>query len=168
MQKFRFPYSPFALSILVMSFVCCAASAFAQVDRSAVTGTVTDPSGRRMGQTHITAVENSTQLRRETVSYDDGRYDIPELPVGRYTITFDHPNFKALTFVNVDQVIGRTRTLDATLRVAGGEEHVEVSSELVDRNNSTVTGLIEKTQANELPLNGRNWASLTAFRTGRD
>ena len=36
----------------------------------------------------------------------------------------------------------------------------------MDRNNSAVTGLIEKTQADELPLNGRNWASLTAYIPG--
>jgi hypothetical protein len=36
----------------------------------------------------------------------------------------------------------------------------------MDRNSSAVTGLIERTQADELPLNGRNWASLTAFVPG--
>ena len=48
------------------------------------------------------------------------------------------------------------------------EERVEVSpnSALMDRNTSAVTGLIEKTQAEELPLNGRNWASLTTFVPG--
>jgi hypothetical protein len=140
----------------------------AQVDRSGLTGTVTDPSGRMLSGTHITAVQNSTQLRRETVSYSDGRYDIPELLVGSYTITFDRPGFKALTFVDVEQVIGRTRTLNAMLQVSGGEELVEVSasSALMDRNTSAVTGLIERTQADELPLNGRNWSELTAFVPG--
>ena len=78
------------------------------------------------------------------------------------------PAFKTLTFVDVEQVIGRTRTLDATLQVSGGEERVEVSasSALMDRNTSAVTGLIERKQADELPLNGRNWASLTAFVPG--
>ena len=36
----------------------------------------------------------------------------------------------------------------------------------MDRNNSAVTGLIEKTQADKLPLNGCNWASLTAYIPG--
>src|SRR6202041_1372474 len=59
-------------------------------------------------------------------------------------------------------------TLDAALRVAGGEERVEVtrSSALMDHNISAVTGLIEKEQADELPLNGRDWAALTAFVPG--
>ena len=50
-----------------------------------------------------------------------GTYDIPELPVGIYTITFEHEGFKSLTFVDVEEVIGRTRTLDASLQVSGGE-----------------------------------------------
>ena len=43
---------------------------------------------------------------------------------------------------------------------------VPSASALMDRNTSAVTGLIERTQAEELPLNGRNWASLTAFVPG--
>ena len=168
MQRFR---SFFSWSVLIVSTflaACCAIPGIAQVDRSAISGTVTDPSGRVLGQTHITVVENSTQSRREGVSDNAGRYDIPELPLGRYTITFDHPGFKTLTFLDVEQVVGRTRTLDATLQVSGGAERVEVSasSELIDRNTAAVTGLIERKQADELPLNGRNWAALTAYIPG--
>ncbi len=165
----RFHLSP--LSVLVASTILscsCAIPTMAQVDRSNVTGTVTDPSGRVLGQAHITVVENSTQLRREGISDAAGRYEIADLPVGKYTITVDHPGFETLTFGDVEQVVGKTRTLDASLKISGGEEHVEVSagSELVDRSTSTVTGLIEKTQADELPLNGRDWSSLTAYIPG--
>ncbi len=140
----------------------------AQIDRSAITGTVTDPSGRLLGQAHISAVETSTGLRREGLSDAEGRYELAALPVGAYTITVDHAGFAALTFSEVRQVVGTTRTLNATLRVSGGEEHMEVSagSELLDGNTATVTGLIERKQADELPLNGRNWAALTAYIPG--
>jgi len=167
MQKFRSLFSPFVIVSTILSLSCAIPGA-AQVDRSSLAGTVTDPSGKMLGQTHITAVENSTELRREGVSDTDGRYEIAELPVGEYTVRFDHPGFKTLTFVDVEQVVGRTRTLDAALQVSGAEERVEISmsSELMDRNTAAVTGLIEKKQADELPLNGRNWASLTAFVPG--
>jgi Carboxypeptidase regulatory-like domain/TonB dependent receptor len=167
-----------AVSFYVLHRVCAlirysalfllASTSFAQVDRSGLSGTVTDSSGRLLAQTHITAVQNSTQLRRETLSSPKGSYDIPELPVGIYTITFDHPGFKTLIFVDVKQVIGRTRTLDATLQVAGGEEHVEVSasSEQMDNSSDALGGRIEKVQADKLPLNGRNWATLTALVPG--
>ena len=141
---------------------------FAQVDRSGISGTVIDSSGRLLPQAHVTVVENATGLRRETVSDSSGNYSIPQLPVGVYTVTFEHQGFKKLEFVDVEQVIGRTRTLDAALQVEGGEERISVSaaSALMDRNTSAVTGLIERAQANELPLNGRNWSALTAFIPG--
>ncbi len=163
MQTLRALFSFSALVLFTSSN-----QAVAQVDRSTLAGLVTDPSGRLLGQTRVTAVENATQLRRETLSSADGRYTIPALPVGNYTISFEHPGFSTLTYVDVEQVIGRTRTLDASLRVSGGEEHVEVptSSKLVDGSTSAVTGLIERRQADELPLNGRNWAALTAYVPG--
>jgi hypothetical protein len=152
------------LSALFLLASVCAA----QVDRSGLTGAVTDSSGRLVAGTHIRAVQNSTQLERETTSDSTGNYNILQLPVGTYTVTFEHPGFQTLKFVDVEQVIGRTRTLSAALQVAGGEERISVlsASALLDRNTSAVTGLIERTQAEELPLNGRDWSELTAFVPG--
>jgi hypothetical protein len=154
----------YALGIIL----CLASSMHAQVDRTALNGTVTDTAGRVLPQARVTAVHNATGLRREATSSSTGTYDIPELPVGVYTITFEHEGFRSLTFVDVVQVIGRTRTLDVTLPVSGRDERVEVSasSALLDRNSSAVTGLIEKEQADQLPLNGRDWSQLTAFIPG--
>jgi hypothetical protein len=142
--------------------------AFAQVDRSGLTGTVTDSFGRLVPQVHVRVVENGTGLSRETVSDASGNYSISKLPVGIYTVSFECQGFKKLEFVDVEQVIGGTRNLDAALQVAGGEERVSVlsASALLDHNTSAVTGLIEREQADELPLNGRNWSSLTAFVPG--
>jgi hypothetical protein len=150
-------------TMLFLAGIC-----FAQVDRSGVSGIVTDSSGRHLPHAHITAVENSTGLRRESASDATGNYDISELPAGIYTVSFEHEGFRKIEFVDVEQVIGRTRTLNAALQVAGGEERVEVSaaSALMDHNTSAVTGLTERTQADELPLNGRDWAALTTYVPG--
>jgi hypothetical protein len=165
-RQHRLPITPiFCLVAIILCFAC---SSPAQVDRAGLNGIVTDSSGSVLPQAQITAVQSATGLQRKTVSSSTGAYDIPELPVGIYTITFEREGFKSLTFVDVEEVIGRTRTLDAILHVSGRDEHVEVSasSALMDRNTSAVTSLIEKTQADELPLNGRNWAALTAFVPG--
>jgi hypothetical protein len=153
---------------LVGFLLCLVCSSLAQIDRAGLSGIVSDSSGSVLPQTQVTAVQGTTGLQRKTISSSTGAYDIPELPVGIYTITFEHEGFKSLTFVDVEEVIGRTRTLDASLQVTGRDERVEVSasSALMDRNTSAVTGLIEKEQADELPLNGRNWAALTAFVPG--
>jgi len=163
--------SSFARPVCVLSalfYFSFPLTLLAQLDRSAITGMVTDPTGRVLGQTRIIVVQNATQLQRESVSSSDGRYDVPELPVGSYTVTFDHPGFQTLIFSDVQQVVGRTRTLDAALQVSGGRERVEVAAgtELLDTTTASITGLIERKQADELPLNGRNWAALTAYIPG--
>jgi hypothetical protein len=156
------PLSAFSVVLLF------AGLSFAQVDRSGLSGTVTDSSGRLLPYTHVVVVENATGLRRETVSDASGNYSIPQLPIGIYAVTVEHQGFKRLEFVDVEQIIGRTRILDVRLQVEGSEERVNVSSAstLMDRNTSAMTGLIEHEQANELPLNGRNWSTLTAFVPG--
>jgi len=156
------------LFCLALIILCLASLSLAQVDRAGLNGVVTDPSGRVLPQTHITAVQDSTGLRRETTSSASGTYDIPELPIGAYTITFVHEGFKSLTFLNVVQIVGQTRTLDATLPVSGGEQRVQVSasSEQFDRTSNALGSPIDRVQADELPLNGRNWATLTALVPG--
>jgi len=156
------------IASLVGVILCLVYSSLAQVDRAGLSGIVTDPSGGVLPQTRVTAVQSATGLQRKTISSSSGAYDIPELPVGVYSITFEHEGFKSLTFVDVEEVIGRTRTLNATLPVSGVNERVVVStsSALMDRNTSAVTGLIEREQADELPLNGRDWSELTASVPG--
>ncbi len=168
MQRIRSFFLPSLCAASTALSFCGAAPGFAQVDRGALTGTVTDPSGRVVGQARITAVEDATQLQREGVSDAVGRYEIAALPIGTYTVRIEHPGFQVLNFTNVEQVVGRTRTLDAALQVSSSKERVEVSSssELLDRNTSAITGLIERKQADDLPLNGRDWSSLTTYVPG--
>jgi hypothetical protein len=149
-------------------FLSLARLAIAQIDRAGLSGTITDPAGRILPQAEVTAVQVATGLQRQTISSPTGTYDIPELPIGIYTITFKHQGFKMLTFVDVEEVVGRTRTLNAVLQVSGGEQRIEVSasSEEIDQSSDALGARIEQKQARELPLNGRNWATLTALVPG--
>lgn len=140
----------------------------AQVDRAGLNGTVTDPAGRVLGGVHVVVIEDATSLRRETTSSANGIYAIPELPVGDYTILFTHQGFQELRITGVKQTIGRTRTLDVSLKVAGAEEKIDVAGSALDLNetSSSQGTLLEKEQVRDLPLNGRNWATLTSLVPG--
>ncbi|HTD24620.1 MAG TPA: carboxypeptidase regulatory-like domain-containing protein [Terriglobales bacterium] len=139
-----------------------------QIDRAGLNGTVTDPSGRTLPNVHITALRNDTGLRREAVSSANGSYDIPELPVGAYSVTFAHYGFEILNIKNVVQAVGQTRTLNVTLKVAGTSEQMEVSGSAVelDQTANSLGARIERKQVEALPLNGRNWATLTTLVPG--
>ena len=168
-NHFQIKLSGLIQYLLVMAAIfCIAGSSLAQVDRSGLNGTVTDPSGRRLPQAHVEAVQHATGMSRQTSTSVTGTYDIPELPVGVYTITFTHDGFKPLTFVNVVQTVNQTRTLNATLQVSGGKEQVDVSSSSaqIDETSNSLGTSVEQKQTKELPLNGRNWATLTALAPG--
>ena len=119
----KFPFRPLIILWIVLF---ATVAGWAQVDRAGFNGTVTDPSGQVVPGVHIKAIQESTGLQREAISTADGTYDIPELPVGRYTVTFTHDGFATLIFTNVIQAVGQTRTLDARMSISGVTQRVEV------------------------------------------
>ena len=113
--------------------LCFVTGSFAQLDRAALSGTVTDSSGRALPGATVVVQQEATGLRRATATSHNGVYSIPELPVGAYTVVFTHDGFRSVRFENVIQSLGRTRTLNASLQVAGPFERVEVSASTQDR-----------------------------------
>src|SRR5580704_7590949 len=78
----------------------------AQVDRTAITGTVTDPQGHRIPQSTVRATESSTGLQRETMTTSQGTYELPGLPPGTYSVEFSKTGFGDLVARNVKQLVG--------------------------------------------------------------
>ena len=154
-----------ALSGLLCMLLFLVSPLWAQIDTSGLTGTISDSSGHRIPGVKVTAEQEATGLRREAISSAEGAYYFPKLPVGAYAVTFDRQDFQSLRFDHVDQKLGETGTLNAMLKIAGPTEHVEVMVSPIsqDQTNNTLNTNIERVQATELPLNGQNWATLTAL-----
>jgi hypothetical protein len=140
----------------------------AQVDRTAITGTVTDQQGHRVPQCEVRATERATGFQRETLTTSQGSYQLPGLPPGVYSVRFYRNGFSPFTADSVDQVVGQTRTLNARLELARGQEQTTVSEPLVrlDKVDATIGTAIERVQIDNLPINGRNWATLTSLAPG--
>ena len=140
----------------------------AQVDRAAITGTVTDQQGNRIPQAHVLAIQSATGLQRETLTTSQGTYELPNLPPGLYSVQFRRSGFSIVTVEQVEQIVGHTRTLNARLEVAHGKEQTTVTEPLVqlDKADATIGTAIERAQIGDLPINGRNWATLTSLAPG--
>ena len=153
------------LSGALFILLCLVSSGWAQLDSTALTGTVSDSSGHGLPGIEVTAVQNTTGLQRKAVSSAEGAYYFPKLPVGSYRVTFEHRDFQSQRFDNVVQQLGTTRTLNVTLKIAGLKEQVQVVAppQSLDQTNNTLNTGIARIQAKELPLNGQNWATLTAL-----
>jgi hypothetical protein len=160
--------SYFRIVILILFVALASVPARAQLDSTALAGTITDNSGRVIPNVQVVAEEDATGLRRETVSSSQGVYELNALPVGAYTVSFLQNGFETLRFQNVVQSLGRTRTLNVMLKLVGAKEELEVlgTPPSMEQTADTWGTGIERIQVEQLPLNGRNWATLTTLVPG--
>ncbi|HEY2380231.1 MAG TPA: TonB-dependent receptor, partial [Terriglobia bacterium] len=137
-------------------------------DRAAIDGAVTDPSGALVSGVSIELKSAATGLRRLTISSEEGLYQVTALPVGTYTLTIAKPGFRPVSIEPIDLQYGETRTIDAHLEVGETSETVQVTAaaETVNRTNAEVGGVIESPQIKDIPVSGRNWASLMMLAPG--
>jgi hypothetical protein len=140
----------------------------AQVNRSTLTGLVTDSSSAAVPGATVEATHSATGLKRSAGTNAAGVYSIPELPIGEYTLTVAKDGFSKVQVDHLTLVVGQTRTLDVKLTVASVSTQVDVTASAVALNQTTVElgGRVEPEQLDQLPLNGRNWSSLMALTPG--
>ena len=137
---------------------------FAQVNRGSLTGTVRDSSGGVVPGATVTASRAATGFTRTTISSGSGAYSIPELPVGMYIVTVTLKGFQTVKYERLEIALEHTTTLNVELRVSSAaQERVEVvgSTQQLDETSNTLGTNIELKQLKELPLDGRDWATLT-------
>jgi hypothetical protein len=155
-------YTAFLLLISLSGF------ARAQVQSSALTGTVADQQGNSVPRARVKAVEAATGLQRETETSTQGDYTLLDLPPGIFSVQISREGFSTFIAEHVEQVVGQTGTLNAKLYVAGTKQETTITEPLVQLNkvDATIAAPIEQEQVQELPFNGRNWATMTALVPG--
>ena len=147
-------------------FLFFAANLYGQVDRGSLMGTVHDSSGLVVPGGTVIASQDATGLKRSAITSQSGTYSIPELPVGTYTVTVSLKGFQTVKFESLEVTLEHTSTLNVELRVSSAAtERVEVvgSTQQLDENSNTLGTNIELKQVKELPLDGRDWATLTTL-----
>jgi hypothetical protein len=133
------------------------------MDRGGLTGTIKDSSGLVVPGAFIKAMQNATGLLRTAFTSGSGTYDIPELPVGTYTVAISGNGLQTVRFETVIVSLEHTTILNVALRASGPADNVEVtdSDQQLDETSDAMGERIERKQISELLLNGRNWATLT-------
>ena len=152
----------------VLAVLCFFAVCLCAQDRAAINGTVTDPSGALISGAGVEIKSQATGLRRASVTNAEGLYDITALPVGSYSLSITKNGFKPATVDRIDLRYGETRTIDAKLEVGATADTVTVAAsvEALNRTNAEVDGVIESPQIKEIPVSGRDWASLMLLAPG--
>src|SRR6185437_3506289 len=143
-------------------------STHAQIARATLTGTVTDPSGASVPKSRVVIVSPSTGFERQVETGDSGVYSITNLPIGTYDLTISHEGFRTFEARGVQLSVRQTRTVDVQLEVGTATARVEVQSavQALENNNAEIGTVLHGTQVNDIPLNGRDWATLMTLAPG--
>jgi hypothetical protein len=161
--------SPLLIAAAALSTIALASSpALAQAPVGTIAGVVTDASGAVLSGASVTATSLSTGAERVTTVNDQGFFTIPSLKPGEYTVTVANKGFAEFVVPRVVVEVGQTARVDAAMKLQSVTESVEVqaSSVTVDTSQTSVGGVVNLKQINELPLNGRNYLELAQLQPG--
>jgi hypothetical protein len=143
-------------------------AAHAQTTTATAQGTILDTSGALVPGATVTLRSESTGFVRSAVSDARGAYALPFVPVGTYTLTVSLQGFKTVSQRDLRFEIGQELTIDMVLEAAAIAEEVVVTAAapLVQTTRSTLDTVISREQLDDLPLNGRQAASLAMLAPG--
>jgi len=165
-----------AIGRLAWAVVCLAlvfaghAPAYAQGGGATTTlsGVVTDSTGGVLPGTTIDAKENATGVTFTAVSDGEGRFTIPNIAPGTYTVKVSLQGFKTFVAPDVKILTATPASLQAKLEVGALTENVVVTSasDVVQTQTATVSSTIAVNQIMKLPVITHTALDAVVFSAG--
>src|SRR5688500_8102517 len=145
-----------------------AAPSRAQSTAATVSGAVIDEQKAALPGATITVRNLDSGQQRTTATDARGAFQLAGLPPGRYELTAELGGFGRLVRSDVTLTVAQELTLTLTLRVAALQEAVTVTAELplVETSRSALGTTITTREIEELPIAGRNFATLAQLTPG--
>jgi Carboxypeptidase regulatory-like domain/TonB-dependent Receptor Plug Domain len=158
----------FSACLIVIITLLTASQGLAQVSGATLSGNVTDPSGAAIVGAQVSATNRATGVNRVAATDAAGYYSIPNLQPGSYDVTVTSVGFATAKDVDIQLTVGAQQVLNVPLKLGAANQTilVESAAPLVQLGSSTLSAEVESTTVRELPLNGRDWASLATLTPG--
>jgi hypothetical protein len=146
----------------------CGISLRAQDPNASVSGRVQDPSSGVVPGTHVTVINDATNVVYSGITNEAGVYSIPSVPPGKYHIQVSKNGFKNMIKPDVILHVQDAPTINFTLEVGAASESVTVEggAPLVDTESGSVGTVIDQKFVSNLPMNGRSFNTLLQLTPG--
>jgi len=133
-----------------------------------IDGTVVDQSGAAVPGAGVDVVNMGTKAVAHTVSNSDGKYTEVGLQSGNYEVTVSSAGFKSFKVTGIYLEPAAVYTVNATLAAGEVSTTVMVTANAAAVQTSTpeVSNIVSGEEAEELPLNGRNYEGLAQLMPG--
>lgn len=165
----RHSYALGRASILLVGlfFVIATVHSIAQGTAS-ISGGVVDASQAAVVGSQVTLTNTGTEQTRTTSTSDQGLFEFPDLPPGVYNVSVQKTGFKAWNQSSITLTVAQHITLYPQLEIGSTTDKVEITAQaaFLTTDNSTLSGVVESQQIEQLPLNGRNALQLEALEPG--
>src|SRR4051794_31447979 len=137
--------------------------AAAQAVTGTILGAVRDSRGGGLPGASVVLVNQDTGFSRTFTTDGSGEYTAPLMPTGTYTVTAEMSGFKKISLSNVHVGVDQKVRSDIKLELGQMSEAVTIQAEtpLIQSSSSELGATIGQEQIEALPLNGRNFVSLT-------
>ncbi|MFB3905206.1 MAG: carboxypeptidase regulatory-like domain-containing protein [Acidobacteriota bacterium] len=143
----------FPVFFLVLLFIA-SAELCAQEFRGSLLGSVKDASGALIPGATVTAINVETNVSTSTVTSDIGRYRIPFLLPGNYSVIVELPGFRRLERTGIRISAGTDLDLDCVLEVGEVSNSVTVSGSTaaVSSTNADLALVVEQKYVQNIPV----------------
>jgi hypothetical protein len=133
-----------------------------------IAGTITDPSGGRVPDAKIIIKSVETGVADTIASDNDGKYTLPSLAVGGYTLTVQKEGFQQVTQTGIQVNVGPNTIVDVVLTVGNVSQQVQVSATVpvVETQDSAIGMIVGHEEVQDLPLNGRSYIQMATYAPG--
>ncbi len=141
----------FVLLVLLGSFVNAAIS---QSARGELAGSVADETGAIIPGATVSAINQQTGGKNDTISTSAGTYRFSDIPLGTYAVTVTAPGFGTVTSSGVQVTINSTTALNIVLKtgVVTDVVNVDASGLRLESESSDISGTVSNKQIEDLPI----------------
>lgn len=157
----RFPVLVIALLILSLPI-------WAQSPTATLDGRVLDPSKAVIEGVRVDATNLDTNLKYSAQTNSAGLFTIVNLPPGSYRIEVSKPGFRTIVNPMIVLHVQDVVALNFNLPVGSVSESITVSggAPLVNTEDATVSTVVDRNFAENLPMNGRSFQTLIQLTPG--
>src|SRR5271168_1283541 len=150
----------FCVCATLMSSPLAAQSTF-----GSVTGTVVDATGAAVPGVAVTLTNSGTAQTQVVTTGADGLYTFVNLNPGEYRIDAEKTSFKHFKREHIVIEVQQSARIDVTMEVGAVNQTVEVTGEtpLLQTTTTSLGQVIDETQVDQIPLNGRNVFNLISL-----
>lgn len=158
------------LSIFLLTcFFLSPRASFGQAATGNITGTVTDATGAIVPGAQVVAKNVDTAVESKASTNNSGAYTIRFLPIGNYQVTVTAKGFASQQFPPFALEVNQTAKVDSQLKVGRSSSTTVVTganSQILNTSDAALGIVMTNKQIETIPLNGRNFSSITLFQPG--